>query len=95
MAFAGNKREPVILLAETSGNCMATSCPLSDNVSKAENILKTKDRTRRFSFAKAENILKESQLLKTMGKWNLGDNLSGDAEHVVPKARSCLSLCLV
>ena len=29
-------------------DCMATSCPFSDNVSKAENILKTKERKRAF-----------------------------------------------
>jgi hypothetical protein len=43
---------------------MATSCPPSDYVSKAENILKTKARKKDFSPAKAENILKSKPLTK-------------------------------
>jgi hypothetical protein len=77
MAFAGNKEEePMILFAETYGKCMVTLCPLGGNRPKAENILKTKDRKRRFSSTKAENILKTSRLLKHVGTRNLSDKLT-------------------
>lgn len=65
----------MILLAETCGNCKATSCPLRANDPKAVILLKTRDLKRRFSLAKAVNILKKSQLSKTMEMQNLGDKL--------------------
>jgi hypothetical protein len=49
------------LLASAITNCMATACPSGDNLSEAENILKTKGRVRAFSKNEAENILKTSQ----------------------------------
>jgi len=75
MMFAGNKGELMILLAETCGNCKATSCPLRANDPKAVILLKTRDLKRRFLLAKAVNILKKSQLAKTMEMQILGDKL--------------------
>jgi hypothetical protein len=41
----------------TPPDCKATLCPLDDNVSEAENILKTKGLETGFSKNEAENIL--------------------------------------
>jgi hypothetical protein len=51
-----------IILASRRADGVATECPPSDILYKAENILKTKGRERQFSSAKAENILKPSRL---------------------------------
>jgi hypothetical protein len=81
MALADNDREPGITLARTYGICVATSCPSSDYVYEADNILKTKDRKRLFSKNEAEKILKTDQLPKTIGMRNLGDKLYGQGAH--------------
>ena len=95
MAFAGMKGERMILFAEIYGNHTVTSCPFRANDPKAENLLKTKGQKRRFSFAKAENILKIRQLLKPEGTQNLGDKLFSEVDHMLPKPRFCLILCVV
>jgi hypothetical protein len=45
---------------------MATLCLSASQAPKPENILKTKDRKGAFSLTKPENILKKSQLLKSI-----------------------------
>jgi hypothetical protein len=50
--------------ASNTPNGIATLCPPSDNVSKADNILKTKSRKRHFSPTKAENMLKRKPFTK-------------------------------
>ena len=84
----GMKGERMILFAEIYGNRTVTSCPFRANDPKAENLLKTKGRKRRFSFAKAENILKKSQLSKTMEMQNVGDKLFGHVAAVSDRRRS-------
>lgn len=49
-------------------NFAATSCPSVAHTPKAENILKTKARRRRFSFAKADNIMIGKVLTRNYGK---------------------------
>jgi hypothetical protein len=88
MALADHKGEWVIRLAEIQGKIIATSCPSTDNLSKAENILETKGRKRLFSIAKAENILKTSGLKNTMKIGIRGDKLFGQAERCVRRIRS-------
>src|SRR5271157_3187103 len=83
----------MILFAETYGKCIATFCASSDNLSKAENILKTKDRKRRFSCTKAENMLKTSQLEKHVGTQNLGDKLFGQAGACAGGKRLSFARC--
>ena len=46
----------------TATDCITTSCPPSAQMSKAENILKTKGWKRSFFPSKAENILKKRHL---------------------------------
>ena len=46
---------------------MMTFRPLCGKVPKAENLLKTQGRERRFSSTKADNILIKSNLVKVMG----------------------------
>jgi hypothetical protein len=53
-----------VFAASTTQNCMGTSSPSGDIVSKAENMLKTKGQKRDFSPAKAGNIMKIQQLTK-------------------------------
>ncbi len=48
MPFAGNNGEMMILFAETYSNRKATSCPSGVKKHEAENLLKTKERKRRF-----------------------------------------------
>jgi hypothetical protein len=81
--------------AEIQGNYLATLCPPSDILSKAENILKTKALGCHFSPSKAENILKRGELLKGMECPNVDGKLSGRVEKMLPKPRSCLALCVV
>jgi hypothetical protein len=80
MPISDNNWEPRVTFGKTCGICIATSCPLDDNVSEAENVLKTKDRKRRFCKNEAENILKLNQLPKTVETQNLGDKLFGQVE---------------
>jgi hypothetical protein len=77
MATAGNLGKMMILGAETPENDMVTLYPSTANRPKPENLLKTKVRQSRFSFAKPENMLKKRQLPKMVGTQNLGDKLFG------------------
>ena len=71
----------------TYTDCMATSCPLGDNVPKAENILKTKGRRRAFSQNEAENILKKSYLQETVGTPKEHDKMTvGSDSHSTSQA---------
>jgi hypothetical protein len=81
MAFAADNGEGMILFAETYGNCEATLCPSEANRHEAGNILKTKDRKRRFSKNEAGNMLKISQLPKNAGTQNLGDRLTENVDR--------------
>ncbi len=60
MAFTDHER--MIPEAEKHTNFMMTRCPFGVKKPKAENLLKTKDQKKGFSCAKAENILKISDL---------------------------------
>src|SRR5208283_1936954 len=77
----------MVLFAENHGKCIATSCPSSDNLSKAENTLKTKDRKRRFPCTKAENILIKSRLQESMEIGNEHDKLSWQAKRCASVTR--------
>jgi hypothetical protein len=51
----------------TRTDCITTLCSLAAQKAKVGNLLKTKGGKRRFSLAKAENLLKRSQLQEAMG----------------------------
>ena len=81
MTLEDNWGEMMILFADTCGNCVATPCPSVANNNEAENILKTKGRKWRFFQNEAENILKQSQLPKTVETQNFGGKMSAHAER--------------
>jgi hypothetical protein len=75
MATAGNLGKMMILGAETPESDMVTLYPSSAKRPEPENLLKTKVRKSRFSFAKPENMLKKQQLPKMVGTQSVGDKL--------------------
>jgi hypothetical protein len=79
-------------LAKKYGDRAATSCPSGLNNREPGNLMKTKDRRRRFQKNEPENILITSQLPKTAGKPNGGDKLSGQAERGVGRKRLSLTM---
>src|SRR5271165_624296 len=81
MALAGQQgRKRMLRCAENYPKFLATLCPPSGILSEAENLLKIKDRKKRFWQNEAENILKTKSLPKTVGMQKLGDNLFLRAE---------------
>jgi len=73
--------------AEKYGDSVETSCPSGLNKREPGNLMKTKDRRRRFQKNEPENMLKRSQLPKTAGNPNWGDKLFGQAERGAGRKR--------